>query len=63
LIHDALNRKKISQAYHTNIPVFLKSDGPFSMYDHSLRYVGQNIPSLEPTITDKASLAALHRYE
>lgn len=39
LVSKALNRKTISQAYHTNVPVFLRSEGPFSIYDHSLRYL------------------------
>lgn len=33
-IQKALNRKTISTGYHTQMPVFLKSEGPFSMYDH-----------------------------
>ena len=36
-------------AYHTNQPVFLKSDGPFANYDHSLRYEN---PLKKMTITD-----------
>jgi hypothetical protein len=37
-IKRALNRKVISMAYHSNVPVFQKSNGPFSIYDyHSLR--------------------------
>jgi hypothetical protein len=62
IIHKALNRKQISQAYHTNMPVFLRSDGPFSYYDHSLRY-GHTQDEKQMTVTDKAALAALQRYE
>jgi hypothetical protein len=62
IVQKALNRKTISHAYHTNVPVFLKSDGPFSFYDHSLRY-GHTQDEKSETITDKAKLAALHRYE
>lgn len=36
-VQKALNRKTISTNYHTNMPVFLRSEGPFAMYDHSLR--------------------------
>jgi hypothetical protein len=44
------------------MPVFLKSEGPFSFYDHSLRY-GHTKEEEQMTVTDKAALAALHRYE
>jgi len=41
------------------MPAFLRSEGPFSVYDHSLRYVHR-----EPeTCTDKATMAAVKRYE
>jgi len=62
IIQKALNRKQISQAYHTNMPAFLRSDGPFSYYDHSLRY-GHTQDDKAMTVTDKAALAALQRYE
>lgn len=39
LVQKALNRKTISQAYHTHVPAFLRSEGPFAIYDHSLRYL------------------------
>jgi hypothetical protein len=42
--------------------VFLKSDGPFANYDHSLRY-GNIQASEDMTVTDKSALAALQRYE
>lgn len=44
------------------MPVFLRSDGPFSYYDHSLRY-GHTNEERQMTVTDKAALAALQRYE
>lgn len=44
------------------MPVFLKSDGPFAYYDHSLRY-GHTQDEKQMTVTDKAALAALQRYE
>ena len=44
------------------MPVFLRSDGPFSYYDHSLRY-GHTNDEKAMTVTDKAALAALQRYE
>lgn len=55
----ALNRKKISHKYHTNMPAFLRSEGPFSVYDHSLRYQ----PKEPETVTDKATMQAVKRYE
>lgn len=36
IIKNALNRKKISGAYHTTLPMFMKSQGPFAVYDHAL---------------------------
>lgn len=44
------------------MPVFLRSDGPFSFYDHSLRY-GHTNDEKQMTVTDQAALAALQRYE
>jgi len=41
------------------MPAFMKSDGPFTFYDHALRYAN----SSSETVTDKAALQALHRYE
>jgi hypothetical protein len=35
-IKKALDRKKISSNYHTALPMFLKSQGPFAVYDHAL---------------------------
>ena len=36
VIQNALNRKTISQAYHTSLPKFMHSQGPFAVYDHSM---------------------------
>lgn len=63
MVKKALHRKKISPAYHTTLPAFMKSDGPYSMYDHSMRYDGANTKPNEPSVTDKATIAALRRYE
>ena len=60
IIERALNRKQISPGYHSNMATFLKSDGPFAIYDHSLRHAETET---NPTVTDKVALAALHRYE
>lgn len=45
------------------MPVFLRSEGPFALYDHSLRHVDPNTADVQPTVVDQATLAALHRYE
>lgn len=34
IIGRALNRKTISNAYHSEYPRFLKSQGPFKIYNH-----------------------------
>lgn len=62
-IQKALNRKQISPGYHTNMPVFLRSEGPFAMYDHSLRHIDTSATDAQPTVVDQAAMAALHRYE
>lgn len=62
-VQTALHRKKISQAYHTQMPVFLKSEGPFAMYDHSLRHMKPTQSANRMTVVDQASVAALQRYE
>ena len=33
-VEQALHRKKISNDYHTSVPKFLRSQGPFAVYDH-----------------------------
>lgn len=45
------------------MPAFLRSEGPYAMYDHSLRHVDPTVSETKPTVTDQAALAALHRYE
>jgi len=32
----ALYRKKISDNYHTTVPKFMRSQGPFAVYDHGV---------------------------
>jgi len=44
------------------MPVFLRSEGPFALYDHSLRHIDANATDVQPTVVDQATLA-LHRYE
>ena len=34
-VEAALYRKKISDKYHTSVPKFLRSQGPFTVYDHA----------------------------
>lgn len=64
LVSKALNRKTISQAYHTNVPAFLRSEGPFSIYDHSLRYLKQQPEKTHnQTVTDQTTMQALKRHE
>lgn len=42
MIGQALDRKKISNSYHNNAyPYFLRSQGPFKVYDHA-KAKGQN---------------------
>lgn len=53
----------MSHAYHSDVPVFLKSQGPFAIYDHSLKWARQSQPSEKPTATDRAALEAVKRYE
>jgi len=45
------------------MPVFLRSEGPFALYDHSLRHIDSGDSVVQPTVVDQATLAALHRYE
>jgi len=55
----ALTRKKISLSYHTQMPAFMRADGPFHIYDHALRYPTVN----QQTDCDKVTANALARYE
>lgn len=34
-VEQALYRKKISNNYHTAVPKFMRSQGPFAVYDHA----------------------------
>ena len=34
-VEAALYRKQISNNYHTTVPKFMRSQGPFAVYDHS----------------------------
>ena len=34
-VEAALYRKKISNQYHTTVPKFMRSQGPFAVYDHA----------------------------
>lgn len=45
------------------MPAFMRSEGPFALYDHSLRTMKPDFPESEPTVTDQAALKALQRYE
>lgn len=56
-IEQALYRKKISDDYHTSLPKFLRSQGPFAVYDHSMH---KGIGSSE-TVAGANELA-LQRY-
>jgi hypothetical protein len=42
------------------MPVFMRSEGPYSIYDHSLKQGG---PPDQPTHTDQVADLALRRYE
>ena len=35
MVLDTLYRKQISNNYHTTVPKFMRSQGPFAVYDHS----------------------------
>lgn len=35
-VEAALYRKKISDKYHTSVPKFFRSQGPFAVYDHGV---------------------------
>ena len=45
------------------MPTFLRSEGPFANYEHSLRHLDASVPENAPTVTDHAALLALRRYE
>ena len=41
-VEQALYRKKISNEYHTAVPKFMRSQGPFAVYDHAAHKGGQS---------------------
>jgi hypothetical protein len=41
-VEAALYRKKISDKYHTSVPKFLRSQGPFAVYDHAAHKGGRS---------------------
>jgi hypothetical protein len=57
IISNALNRKTVSVAYHTAVPQFLKSQGPFTVYDHAM-HKGERVKNINGSVNN----AALDRY-
>ena len=53
IIKNALNRKQISHEYHTTLPKFMKSQGPFAVYDHSV-HKGSSTANINSTVTELA---------
>jgi len=53
IIKNALNRKQISHEYHTTLPKFMKSQGPFAVYDHSV-HKGNSTANINSTVTEMA---------
>ena len=56
-IEKALYRKKISDNYHTSVPKFLRSQGPFAVYDHAA-HKGSNAYETVGSVNQQA----LQRY-
>ena len=52
-IKKALDRKRISHGYHTTLPMFLKSQGPFAVYDHAM-HRGTDQDLIFATATEQA---------
>jgi len=48
-VEQALYRKKISDNYHTSVPKFLRSQGPFAVYDHSAHKGGRSYETVANT--------------
>ena len=42
----ALHRKKISDKYHSSVPKFMRSQGPFAVYDHAAHKGGQTFETV-----------------
>ena len=49
----------MSPAYRTTMPVFLRSEGPFNVYDNGLKTVGGG----DFTASDLVTIAHLDRHE
>ena len=45
-VEAALYRKKISDKYHTSVPKFLRSQGPFAIYDHAAHKGGRTFETV-----------------
>jgi len=45
-VEAALYRKKISDKYHTSVPKFLRSQGPFAVYDHAAHKGGRTYETI-----------------
>ena len=53
IIKNALNRKQISHDYHTTLPKFMKSQGPFAVYDHAI-HKGEGTTQVNSMVTEQA---------
>ena len=53
-----MQRKKISDNYHTSVPKFLRSQGPFAVYDHAA-HKGTRVYDTVCNVNQQA----LQRYE
>ena len=52
-VEAALYRKKISSKYHTSVPKFLRSQGPFAVYDHA-QHKGQRSYEMVGAVNEQA---------
>lgn len=52
-VEAALYRKTISDKYHTSVPKFLRSQGPFAVYDHAA-HKGQRSFDTVGTVNEQA---------
>ena len=53
----ALYRKKISDNYHTTVPKFMRSQGPFAVYDHGVHKGAHSFETI-----GKVNEQALNRF-
>ena len=53
IIKNALNRKQISHDYHTTLPKFMKSQGPFAVYEHAV-HKGSSTANIASAVTEMA---------